>query len=57
MNGAEGGEAMMNQAGQEEGLTNGQALRLDLYFWLQALVMALIALILVFILCGAGWWA
>lgn len=52
MNGAEGGEAMMNQAGQEEGLTNGQALRLDLYFWLQALVMALIALILVFTFVG-----
>ena len=52
MNGAEGGEAMINQAGQEEGLTNGQALRLDLYFWLQALVMALIALILVFTFVG-----
>lgn len=37
---------------RQEKLTSGQSLRLDLYFWLQALVMALVALILVFTLVG-----
>ncbi len=36
----------------EEALSSGDALRLDLYFWLQALVMALVGLILVFTLVG-----
>ena len=36
----------------EEELSSGDSLKLDLYFWLQALVMALVALILVFTLVG-----
>ena len=36
----------------EEKLSSGDSLKLDLYFWLQALVMALVALILVFTLVG-----
>lgn len=36
----------------EEALSNGDSLKLDLYFWLQALVMALVGLILVFTLVG-----
>lgn len=35
-----------------EKLSDGDALKLDLYFWLQALVMALVALILLFSLVG-----
>lgn len=35
-----------------EELSNGDALKLDLYFWLQALVMALVSLIVVFTLVG-----
>ena len=37
---------------QQEELSSGDSLKLDLYFWLQALVMALVALILVFTLVG-----
>ena len=37
---------------QEEKLGDGEALKLDLYFWLQALVMALVLLILTFSLVG-----
>lgn len=36
----------------EEELSSGDSLKLDLYFWLQALVMALVALILIFTLVG-----
>ena len=36
----------------EEEFSSGDSLKLDLYFWLQALVMALVALILVFTLVG-----
>ena len=36
----------------EEKLSNGDSLKVDLYFWLQALVMALVALILIFTLVG-----
>ena len=41
-----------NQAQSEEQLSSGDSLKLDLYFWLQALVMALVALILIFTLVG-----
>ncbi len=37
---------------EKEQLSGPDALRMDLYFWLQALVMALVALILVFTLVG-----
>lgn len=37
---------------QEEQYTSGESFRLDLFFWLQALVMALVALTLVFTLVG-----
>ena len=37
---------------EQEELSSGDSLKLDLYFWLQALVMALVALILVFTLVG-----
>lgn len=37
---------------QKEKLSGADALKLDLYFWLQALVMALVSLILVFTLVG-----
>lgn len=40
------------QAQSEEQLSSGDSLKLDLYFWLQALVMALVALILIFTLVG-----
>lgn len=40
-----------NQPG-EETLTGSDALKMDLYFWLQALVMALVTLILVFTFVG-----
>ena len=36
----------------QEALSNNDALKLDLYFWLQALVIALVALILLFTLVG-----
>ena len=36
----------------EEKLSSGDSLKVDLYFWLQALVMALVVLILVFTLVG-----
>lgn len=36
----------------EEELSSGDSLKLDLYFWLQALVMALVALILLFTFVG-----
>ena len=42
------------QAQSEEQLSSGDSLKLDLYFWLQALVMALVALILIFTLVGAS---
>ena len=37
---------------QEEQLSGADSLKLDLYFWLQALVMALVALILLFTFVG-----
>ena len=40
------------QQPEEEQLSGGDSLKLDLYFWLQALVMALVALILIFTLVG-----
>ena len=40
------------RAQSEEQLSSGDSLKLDLYFWLQALVMALVALILIFTLVG-----
>ncbi len=36
----------------QEELSSGDSLKLDLYFWLQALVMALVALILIFTMVG-----
>ena len=45
----------MKQAPEEENkeeLSPSDALKVDLYFWLQALVMALVALILIFTLVG-----
>ena len=41
-----------NEPEQKEELSGGEALKLDLYFWLQALVMVLVALILVFTFVG-----
>lgn len=43
---------MENTEAKEPELTGGQSFKLDLYFWLQALVMALVALILVFTFVG-----
>ena len=37
---------------EQEELSSGDSLKLDLYFWLQALVMALVGLILVFTFIG-----
>ena len=37
---------------EESGLSSGEAFKVDLYFWLQALVMALVGLILVFTFVG-----
>lgn len=37
---------------EEEKLSDGDALKVDMYFWLQALVMALVSLILVFTFVG-----
>ncbi len=37
---------------EEEKLTKDQSFKLDLYFWLQALVMALVSLILIFTFMG-----
>ena len=37
---------------EESGLSSGEAFKVDLYFWLQALVMALVGLILVFTFIG-----
>lgn len=38
--------------GREENLSGGDAFKVDLYFWLQALVMALVSLILLFTFVG-----
>ena len=38
--------------GREENLSGGDAVKVDLYFWLQALVMALVSLILLFTFVG-----
>ena len=40
------------QPEQKEELSSGDSLKLDLYFWLQALVAALVLLILVFTFVG-----
>ena len=37
---------------EQEELSSGDSLKLDLYFWLQALVLALVALILLFTFVG-----
>lgn len=42
----------MAKESQTEQLSRGEAFRLDMYFWLQALVAALVALILVFTFIG-----
>lgn len=45
-------EEQMPQPEQEQESIGGDSLKMDLYFWLQALVMALVSLILVFTLAG-----
>ena len=44
-------EKQIGAPGKEE-LSSGDSLRLDLFFWLQALVMALVSLILIFTFVG-----
>ena len=45
-------EKMLPAEEPEESLSGGDALKVDLYFWLQALVMALVSLILIFTFVG-----
>ena len=44
--------ALANEKTQEKELEGKEALKVDLYFWLQALVMVLVALILIFTFVG-----
>lgn len=43
---------MAKEKETQEELSSGDSLKLDLYFWLQALVMALVGLILIFTMVG-----
>lgn len=45
-------EQKRSPEGREENLSGGDAFKVDLYFWLQALVMALVSLILLFTFVG-----